>query len=194
MILILKNFFFLQNQAKIKGEEEDWQLWETVDTNRTKATMNVQKGKSYQFRVIAINRAGKSDPSHPSRSKEAQPSSCKFILLFVLILYYLIVVFAYIWVKIILLIVCICTLCQQMIYTPSTQTIVKSGILRKAFWVGFDKLGPYRSLSVRTYSDLHKNWPFANFQKIGVAASWVNIKVCSKPHLKAFTAIFKLMK
>jgi hypothetical protein len=62
-------------EAKIKGEEEDWQLWETVDTNRTKATVNVQKGKSYQFRVIAINKAGKSDPSHPSRSKEAQPSS-----------------------------------------------------------------------------------------------------------------------
>ena len=40
--------------------------------------MNVQKGKSYQFRVIAINKAGKSDPSHPSRSKEAQPSSREY--------------------------------------------------------------------------------------------------------------------
>ena len=65
-------------QAKIRGEEEDWQLWETVDTNRTKATnLSVQRGKAYQFRVIAINKAGKSDPSHPSRSKEAQPTSRK---------------------------------------------------------------------------------------------------------------------
>jgi len=63
-------------EAKIRGEEEDWQLWETVDTNRTKATnLSVQRGKAYQFRVIAINKAGKSDPSHPSRSKEAQPTS-----------------------------------------------------------------------------------------------------------------------
>ena len=72
-------------EAKIRGEVEDWQLWETVDTNRTKvAIQTIQKGKSYQFRVIAINKAGKSDPSHPSRSKEAQPRSrelCRYIKL-----------------------------------------------------------------------------------------------------------------
>ena len=66
--------------AKIKGEEDDWQLWETIDTNRTKTNLQVQKGKVYQFRVIAINRAGKSDPSHPSRPKEALPRSCNWIL------------------------------------------------------------------------------------------------------------------
>ena len=56
-------------------------MQKTVDTNRTKATMNVQKGKSYQFRVIAINKAGKSDPSHPSRSKEAKPRSREFLFI-----------------------------------------------------------------------------------------------------------------
>ena len=65
-------------EAKEKGHEEDWQIWETIDTNRTKATVNgLQKGREYQFRVIAINKAGKSDPSHPSRTKEALPRSRK---------------------------------------------------------------------------------------------------------------------
>ena len=43
------------------------------------------------------------------------------------------------------------------------------------------------------YSALQWNSPLANFQKIGVAVSWVNIKVWSVSHLKAFTAAFKLM-
>ena len=45
----------------------------------------------------------------------------------------------------------------------------------------------------RIYSGLHKNWPLTNFQKIGVAVGWVNIKVWSIPHLKSFTATFKPM-
>jgi hypothetical protein len=32
----------------------------------------IQKGIEYQFRVIAISKAGKSDPSLPSRAKEAR--------------------------------------------------------------------------------------------------------------------------
>ena len=60
------------------GDEEGWQLWDTIDTNRTKATVQgLQKGKEYQFRIIAINKAGKSDPSHSSRGKEALPRSRK---------------------------------------------------------------------------------------------------------------------
>ena len=46
---------------------------------------------------------------------------------------------------------------------------------------------------VTTYSGLHKNWPLAYFEKIGVAVSWVNIKMWSIPHLKAFTATCKVM-
>ena len=76
------NDFFSSNQKTISifiiGDEEGWQLWDTIDTNRTKATVQgLQKGKEYQFRIIAINKAGKSDPSHSSRGKEALPRSRK---------------------------------------------------------------------------------------------------------------------
>lgn len=65
-------------ESKVKGEDEDWALWETIDTNRTKATIqNLQRGKEYQFRVVAINKAGKSEASHPSRPLEAKPRSRK---------------------------------------------------------------------------------------------------------------------
>jgi hypothetical protein len=64
-------------ESKTKGEGEDFQLWETIDTNRTRASLQkLQKGKEYQFRIIALNKAGKSDPSHPSRTKEAKPRFC----------------------------------------------------------------------------------------------------------------------
>ena len=64
-----------------RGDEE-WQLWDTVDTNRTWADMQkLQKGKEYQFRIIAINKAGKSDPSSASRFKEAKAQHRKQRLL-----------------------------------------------------------------------------------------------------------------
>ena len=68
-------------EAKARGDEA-WQLWETVDTNRTMATMQrLQKGREYQFRVISINKAGKSEPSHPSRHKEARAQHRKLIFI-----------------------------------------------------------------------------------------------------------------
>lgn len=52
---------------------DDWQLCEVIDTNQTKASVqNLQSGIEYQFRVIAISKAGKSEPSLPSRPKEAR--------------------------------------------------------------------------------------------------------------------------
>ena len=52
--------------------------------------------------------------------------------------------------------------------------------------------GEARQSASAIYNGLHKNWTFAYFEKIGVAVSWVNIKVWLIPHLKAFTATFKL--
>ena len=37
------------------------------------------------------------------------------------------------------------------------------------------------------YNGLHKNWPFAYFEKITVAVGWVYIKVWTIPHLKSLT-------
>jgi len=51
----------------------DWQPWEILDLPETTAVLTkLQKGFEYQFRVIAINKAGKSEPSHPSRPKLAK--------------------------------------------------------------------------------------------------------------------------
>lgn len=58
-------------EAKSTGGQ--WQTWETLDIPVKEATMQkLRKGLEYQFRVIAINKAGKSEPSHPSRPKEAK--------------------------------------------------------------------------------------------------------------------------
>ena len=71
-------FFVKSKNNFVIGDEEGWQLWDTIDTNRTKASVQgLQKGKEYQFRIIAINKAGKSDPSHSSRGREALPRSRK---------------------------------------------------------------------------------------------------------------------
>merc|ERR1711970_1709285 len=58
-------------EARTTGGE--WQIWDTLDIPSNEITLQkLQKGQEYQFRVIAINKAGKSDPSHPSRPKLAK--------------------------------------------------------------------------------------------------------------------------
>jgi len=60
-------------EAKTVGG--DWQPWELLDTPATAVTVQkLQKGFEYQFRVIAINKAGKSEASHPSRPRLAKES------------------------------------------------------------------------------------------------------------------------
>lgn len=59
-------------EAKTMGSSE-WQPWELLDLPETTANLTkLQKGFEYQFRVIAINKAGKSEPSHPSRPRVAK--------------------------------------------------------------------------------------------------------------------------
>jgi len=51
----------------------EWQIWECLDTPVTTVTLQrLQKGQEYQFRVIAINKAGRSEPSVASRPKMAK--------------------------------------------------------------------------------------------------------------------------
>lgn len=59
-------------EARTVGGGE-WQAWEMVDGATTRVSLQkLQRGQEYQFRVIAVNRAGKSEPGHPSRPKLAK--------------------------------------------------------------------------------------------------------------------------
>merc|ERR1719414_2127485 len=59
-------------EAKTQGSDE-WQIWECLDTASTTVTLQkLVKGQEYQFRVIAINKAGRSEPSVASRPKMAK--------------------------------------------------------------------------------------------------------------------------
>ncbi len=50
-----------------------------VDAATTRVTLQkLQRGQEYQFRVIAVNKAGKSEPGHPSRPKLAKETDCEY--------------------------------------------------------------------------------------------------------------------
>jgi hypothetical protein len=60
-----------------KGPIGDWEAAEEVLADKTTATVgNLKQGNSYQFRVKAVNKAGPSAASNPSRSVVAKPRHC----------------------------------------------------------------------------------------------------------------------
>jgi Fibronectin type III domain len=67
----------------VSGGAGDWQPWEMVDSATTRVTLQkLQRGQEYQFRVIALNRAGKSEPGHPSRPKLAKETDREYFSFF----------------------------------------------------------------------------------------------------------------
>ena len=62
--------YIVEKKAK---HDLEWSQTFKVDGNRLKGTaQNLTEGVEYQFRVIALNKAGPSEPGQPSRLKEAR--------------------------------------------------------------------------------------------------------------------------
>ncbi len=60
------------------GGGTEWQLWEVVPGSETAVTLQMlNTGTEYQFRVVAINKAGRSESSHPSPAKVAKAKNRK---------------------------------------------------------------------------------------------------------------------
>jgi hypothetical protein len=63
-----------------KSKFNDWSEAGRVEGNRCKGTVSgLTEGEEYQFRIIALNKAGPSEPGQPSRPKEARARFSKFL-------------------------------------------------------------------------------------------------------------------
>ena len=61
-------------------------MWEKALETSSPATqakvLNLIENLEYQFRVIAVNKAGNSEPSEPTKTVVTKPRFCKFPFLF----------------------------------------------------------------------------------------------------------------
>lgn len=65
-------------QKKERGSPV-WTKAADVPPNQNKATVpGLTEGNDYEFRVIAVNKAGESEPSDPSDFVTAKPKFCKY--------------------------------------------------------------------------------------------------------------------
>lgn len=54
------------------------------DRTAAKVTDGIQEGHEYEFRIVAVNRAGPGEPSDTSKSVVAKPRFCKHNIIFIL--------------------------------------------------------------------------------------------------------------
>lgn len=67
-----------QYQVEKRSKYGRWEPALTVDGQTTAGTVpGLTKGEEYEFRLIAVNKAGPSEPSDPTRPIIAKPRNCE---------------------------------------------------------------------------------------------------------------------